>query len=101
MIRRQTKKLVTYGAAGEYAAIMPVYYQNEESPAWRKMAVGSKEYCESALKDCPDYMLANDAENSTNRKSRWAEAALLDSIGKHKQAAKIKAQYGLSHATEA
>ena len=89
MAKKEIKKYLD----SQYCVVVPVYYENEKSPAWRKMYVGSLEECEKEFDLYPDFLSATFEENAENRKNRRAEYLFLLSIGKKKQAEKIREQF--------
>ena len=78
---------------GGYVIMVPVYYEHETSPAWRKVYRGTRAECETALKDYPESMKATPEENARNRKWKRAEAEFLQSTGKAARAQAIRRQY--------
>lgn len=88
----EKKKIFNYLSKETYCILVPVYYDFEEKPAWRRVFVGSKEECEKAFSNYPDFLNASIEENAQHMKSRMQEYLFLLSIGKNAQAEKIKAQ---------
>ena len=89
----KTKKICNYLSKENYCILIPVYYEFEVAPAWRRVFVGSKEECKKAFSNYPDCLNASSEENTQNRKNKIQEYLFLLSIGKNAQAEKIKAQY--------
>ena len=87
------KKIFNYFSKENYCILVPVYYDFEEKPAWRRVFVGSKEECKKAFSNYPDFLNASGEENAQMRKNRLQEYLFLLSIGKNAQAEKIKVQY--------
>ena len=87
------KKIVSYCSKENYCILIPVYYEFEEKPAWRRVFTGSKEECEKAFENYPDSLNASNEENIQNRKNKIQEYLFLLSIGKNAKAEKIKMQY--------
>lgn len=80
---------------GEFIIMVPVYYEHEARPAWRKVYRGTRAECETALKDYPESMKATPEENARNRKWKRAEADFLESAGRKAKAKAIREQYQL------
>ena len=89
------KEIVKYLDSGKYAIYVPVFYDYEEKPAWRKMFVGTEKECKNNLDSFPDYMQATAEENANNRKNALQEYLLLMELGKKSKANQIKEQYKL------
>ena len=89
----ENKKIVSYCSRESYCILIPVYYEFEEKPAWRRVFVGSKEECEKVFSNYPDSLNASNEENIQNRKNKIQEYLFLLSIGKNAKAEKIKIQY--------
>ena len=89
----ENKKIMNYLNKETYCILVPVYYEFEDKPAWRKVFTGTKEECEKTFADYPDYMIANEEENKKNRENIFKEYMFLLSIKKYKEAEKIKTQY--------
>lgn len=89
----KTKELTTYLNNYTFCVLVPVYYENEARPAWRKYFIGSKEEAREAFKAAPDYLNATPEENAQNRQWKIKEYLFLMDIGKKKEAAAIKEQY--------
>lgn len=66
-----TKKIVQYCKSENYTILVPVFYECENKPAWRKVYTGTKEECENELPLFPDFINANAEENKINRKNRF------------------------------
>lgn len=79
----------------QYCILIPVYYEFEEKPAWRKVFIGSKKECEKVFDDYPEFLKASNDENAQNRKNKSQEYLFLLSINNKKQAEKIKEKYHL------
>ena len=75
--------------------MVPVYYEHENKPAWRRVFTGSMPECQKQIELYPDFMRATYEENKKNRKQKTAEYLLLLSIGKKEKAESIKNQYKL------
>ena len=80
---------------GGYTVMVPVYYEHETRPAWRKVYRGTRAECETVLKDYPESMKATPEENAQARKWKRAEADFLESIGRRQKADRIRRQYEL------
>lgn len=89
------EKAGIYKYNNNYAVLMPVYYEHESRPAWRKYFIGTRTECENVLKSAPDYLKATAAENAENRHYKRLEYLLLIKLGQIKKADAIKAQYNL------
>ena len=80
----KNKKIINYCNSNNYAIMIPVYYEHEKMPSWRKMFTGTLEECEKNFESCPDYIFASIEENKKNRKNKMNEYLLLMSINKIK-----------------
>jgi hypothetical protein len=89
------KKYITKYINNNYIIFVPVYYECENEPAWRKYYTGTKKECENMFATVPDYLNATPAENKTNRYYKRLEYNLLMDQGKKGKAAEIKTQYNL------
>lgn len=78
-----------------YLIMVPVYYDFETMPAWRKYYKGTKKECENIFASIPDFLRATPEENKTNRYYKRLEYNFLMDHGKTEKAAAIKAQYKL------
>ena len=87
------KKIVNYENNNTFCVLIPIYYEYEKEPAWRKVFTGSKEECEKQFSLFPDFLHATYEENKKNRANKKAEYLLLLSINKTKKAESIKKQY--------
>ena len=91
--KMESKKITNYCSKENYCILIPVYYEFEEKPAWRRVFTGSKEECEKAFENYPKYLKATNDENRANRQNKIQEYLFLLSINKKKQAEQIRAQY--------
>lgn len=89
------KEIVKYLDGGKYAIYVPVFYDYEEKPAWRKMFVGTETECKNRMDSFPDSIQATAEENANNRKSALQEYLLLMELGKKTKANQIKEKYRL------
>ena len=89
------KEMVKYLDSGKYAIYVPVFYDYEEKPAWRKMFVGTETECKNNLDNFPNSIQATAEENAKNRKNALQEYLLLMKTGKKVKANQIKEQYKL------
>lgn len=89
----ESKKLVQYCNSNTYVVLVPVYYEHENIPAWRKVFKGNIEECKNIFDTFPDHMIASFEENKENRKWKMQEYLFLLSINKTKKAMEIKKQY--------
>ena len=88
------KKICEYGSSGEvFLILLPVFYENETRPAWRKVFKGSAKECKEVFSSFPDSLKATPEENREMKQSRLKEMIFLQSIGRHAAAEKIKMQY--------
>lgn len=78
-----------------YIILMPVYYEHENAPAWRKYFKGTKTECENILATAPEYLTATFEENKQNRHNKILEYNFLMDRGQMVKAAAIKKQYQL------
>ena len=92
---KANKKIVSYLENNTFCVLVPVYYEYEDKPAWRKMLIGSLEECKKQFELYPDYMHATFEENKKHRENKRKEYLLFLSIGKTATAEKIKKQYHL------
>ena len=89
------KHIVKYLDGGNYAIYVPVFYDYEEKPAWRKVFVGTEIECKNMIDTFPDSIQATPEENINNRRNAMQEYCLLMEVGKRTKANKIKEQYKL------
>lgn len=87
------KQLVKY--ENRYYILMPVFYEHETRPAWRKYFIGTRAECENVFNLAPDFLTATDAENTQTRKNKIKEYLFYMDRGNVKKAAAIKKQYEL------
>jgi len=89
----EKKQLVNY-LERAFCVLVPVYYDHETRPAWRKYHV-TEDATEAreAYETAPDYLHATEDENRENRRYKRAEMFLLYDHGKRKEADAIRAQY--------
>ena len=87
------KKIVNYNGTSQYLIMIPVFYEFEEDPAWRKVFKGSKKECEKEFSSFPDTLKATPEENNQNRKNQLATAIFYESIGRKAAAKKIRERY--------
>ena len=92
MVDKHHKQLCRYN--DKYCVLVPVWYDNELTPAWRKWFVGSKSECKAAFDGCPDHLIASYEENKQAREWKLKEMMFCRSIGHNKKADSIAAQYG-------
>lgn len=79
---------------GGYVILTPVYYENENMPAWRTMYRGTLEECERQIDFLPETLEATAEENAEMRKDRFAQMICLYEHGKRARADRIRMQYG-------
>lgn len=91
----EKKYICIDNSRGDYLLLIPVFYDHETRPAWRKAARGSLEDVRKAYQAAPDQMKATAEENRTNRQYKRAEMLLLYDHGKKAAADAIKEQYQL------
>ena len=89
------KEIVKYLDGGNYAIYVPVFYDYEEKPAWRKMFVGTETECKNKIDSFPDSIQATFEENTKNRESARKEYLLLLELGRKTKANEIKEKYKL------
>ena len=87
------KKIVNYNGTSEYLIMVPVFYEFEEEPAWRKVFKGSKKECEKEFPSFPDSLKATPEENNKNRENQLKIAISHESMGRKAVAAKIREKY--------
>lgn len=85
------KKMVKHN--NDFCILVPVFYDHEEKPSWRKYFVGTLEKCNELFPSAPDFLNATYEENRENREWKRKEYTFLLSIGKVQKAEKIRAQY--------
>lgn len=88
------KKKICTCSGGLRVVLMPVYYEHENNPSWRKSYTGTLAECESIFATLPDFIYATHEENTKARKWKAQEMLFLESIGKTEKANMIRAQYG-------
>jgi len=93
MERTEKKYIARY--EGGFILMLPVYYEHETAPAWRKSTRGDLATVREAYEIAPDYLEATAEENRKARESKRREYIFLLDCGKRKQAEKIRAQYEL------
>lgn len=90
----ESKKIVKYCNTDNYCILIPVYYDHEKRPAWRKYYIGPESYAREYFEAAPDHLKATPNENEINRFYKRNEYISLLEHGKIKEANKIKKQYG-------
>lgn len=90
----ESKKIVKYCNTDNYCVLIPVYYDHEQRPAWRKYYIGPESYAREYFEAAPDYLKATANENYNNRFFKRQEYLLLLEHGKIKEADEIKTRYG-------
>ena len=91
--KMEIKRITNYCSKENYCILIPVYYEYENAPSWRKVFTGTKNECEKAFKNYPEYLKATNDENRANRQNKMQEYLFLLSINKKKQAEQIRMQY--------
>lgn len=89
----ECKRIVKYLNDGLYCVLVPVYYEFEKLPAWRKYFIGKKEECVNIFVSVPDYLNATADENKTHKHYIIQEYNFYISIGKTEKANNLKKQY--------
>ena len=92
MIDKYHKTIVSYHD-GAFCVLVPVWYDYEKKPAWRKIIVGTKKECDAAFAAAPDHIIASYEENKRARASKLQEMLFYRGRGDNKKADVIKAQY--------
>ena len=87
------KKEISKYIDNQYIIIIPVYYENETAPAWRKVYKGTLSDCRKEFFSFPDSLKATPEENKENRKNKLKELLFLESIGRKQKADQIRKQY--------
>ena len=95
---KEKSRITKYLNDGLYCVLVPVYYDNETRPAWKKHFIGTPEECKKALQAAPDYLNATPAENNEMRYYRRLEYIQLLKHGKTAEAAAINKLYHFSEA---
>lgn len=80
-------------ASGDFMLLIPVYYDHETRPAWRKGTRGDLATVQKALEAAPESLKATAEENRINRHYKRAEMILLQERGRRKEAEAIRKQY--------
>ena len=93
VFKNSKKKILQDGIGNNYVIMIPVFYEYEDRPAWRKVFTGSKEECEKEFSMLPDNLKATSEENKTNRETMIDLYKFFLSIHAYKDAEKIKKQY--------
>ena len=91
--KMESKRITNYCSKENYCILIPVYYECENAPSWRKVFTGTKNECEKAFENYPEYLKATNDENRANRQNKMQEYLFLLSINKKKQAEQIRTQY--------
>lgn len=91
MIEKYHKEIISYHEA--FCVLVPVWYEYELKPAWRKFFIGTKKECESAFVAAPDHIIASYEENKRARYYKLQELLFYRCRGDNKKADAIKAQY--------
>ena len=94
MIEKYHKELKKY-CDNAFCVLVPVWYDNETKPAWRRIFTGTKKECDSVFASAPDHIIASYEENRRNRENKLKELIFYRSIGQNKKAAAIASQYNL------
>ena len=89
----ERKRITNYCSKENYCILIPVYYECENAPSWRKVYKRTKNECEKAFENYPEYLKATNDENRANRQNKMQEYLFLLSINKKNQAEQIKMQY--------
>ena len=89
----ERKRITNYCSKENYCILIPVYYECENAPSWRKVFTGTKNECKKAFENYPEYLKATNDENRVNRQNKMQEYIFLLSINKKKQAEQIRMQY--------
>lgn len=91
------KQIVPYkigNTISNYVILIPIYYEYEAEPAWRKVFFGTEAECKQNFDAFPDFEYATYEDNKHARICRLEEIKFLASIGKQKKAEQLKIQYG-------
>ena len=91
--KMEIKRITNYCSKENYCILIPVYYECENAPSWRKVFTGTKNECKKAFENYPEYLKATNDENRANRQNKMQEYIFLLSINKKKQAEQIRMQY--------
>ena len=89
----ERKRITNYCSKENYCILIPVYYECENAPSWRKVFTGTKNECKKIFENYPEYLKATNDENRANRQNKMQEYLFLLSINKKKQAEQIRMQY--------
>ena len=87
------KQITSYLNNTTFCVLIPVYYEYETKPAWRKYFVGPEKEAKEAYQAAPEYLKATHEENHQNRQNKIKEAIFLENIGKAAKAKAIRKQY--------
>ena len=91
----ENKKIINYNGGDQFVITIPVYYECENKPAWRKVFKGTFDECKNNFDSFPDYLHATYEENKQNIEWKRREYMFLLSINKIKKAMEMKKQYNL------
>ena len=89
------KQIVNYNNTDIYIILVPVFYDYEITPSWRKYFTGTLKECKEMFGGVPDSLQATLEQNKINRHYKRQEMNLLFALGKTKKAQQIKEQYNL------
>ena len=92
---REKTYIAKDNARGGYILLIPVYYEHETRPAWRKGTSGTLDECKKALEAAPEYLNATPEENRTNRHYQRATMIFYQDRGQLEKADAIRKQYNL------
>lgn len=80
-------------ANNNYILLIPVFYEHETRPAWRKGACGDLDTVKKALETAPESLKATAEENRLNCYYKRKEMIFLQERGRRKEAEAIRKQY--------
>lgn len=94
-MEKEVKRILRNGLGDRYCVSVPVYYEYEEKPTWKKVFEGTKEECEKELLLFPDNLKATYEENKKNKEIMIDLYNFFISIHAYNDAEKIKKRYHL------
>lgn len=66
-MEKESKRILINGIGDNYCIMIPIYYEYEDKPAWRRVFKGTKKECEKEFSTLPEYLNATHEENKKNR----------------------------------
>lgn len=69
-MRTESKQIMQYLEKGTHCILVPVYYDEEEKPAWRNVFVGTYVDCLENFNAFPDYYEATLEQNAEHKRNK-------------------------------